>query len=33
MDQSADPVDPMLRHELDVRQATCKHARTIAGND
>ena len=33
IDQSAAPVDPMLSHELDVRQATCKHARTIAGND
>ena len=33
IDQSADPADPMLSHELDVRQATCKHARTIAGND
>ena len=31
--QSTAPVDPMLSHELEVRQATCKHARTIAGND
>ena len=31
--ESKAPVDPMLTHELDVRQATCKHARTIAGND
>ena len=31
--QSSASVDPMLSHELDVRQATCKHARTIAGND
>ena len=30
---AASPVDPMLRHELEVRHATCKHARTIAGND
>tara|TARA_Y100000739_G_scaffold141343_1_gene121880 strand:+ start:833 stop:988 length:156 start_codon:yes stop_codon:yes gene_type:complete len=31
--QSSASVDPMLSHELDVRQANCKHARTIAGND
>ncbi len=31
--ESKGPVDPMLSHELEVRQATCKHARTIAGND
>ena len=31
--ESTAPVDPMLSHELDVRQATCKQARTIAGND
>jgi regulator of sirC expression with transglutaminase-like and TPR domain len=31
--ESTAPVDPMLSHELEVRQATCKHARTIAGND
>ena len=31
--ESTAPVAPMLRHELEVRQATCKHARTIAGND
>jgi regulator of sirC expression with transglutaminase-like and TPR domain len=31
--ESTAPVDPMLKHELEVRQATCKHARTIAGND
>ena len=31
--ESTASVDPMLSHELDVRQATCKHARTIAGND
>ena len=31
--ESTAPVDPMLNHELEVRQATCKHARTIAGND
>ena len=33
IEQSTAPVDPMLSHELEVRQATCKHARTIAGND
>ena len=31
--ESTAPVDPMLSHELEVRQATCKQARTIAGND
>ena len=31
--ESTAPVKPMLSHELEVRQATCKHARTIAGND
>ena len=31
--ESKAPVDPMLSHELEVRQATCKQARTIAGND
>ena len=31
--ESTASVDPMLSHELDVRQATCKHARTIAGSD
>ena len=31
--ESTAPIDAMLNHEFDVRQATCKHARTIAGND
>ena len=26
-------LDPMLRHELEVRQATCKQRRTINGKD
>ena len=28
-----DNADPMLRHELKVRQATCKHRRSINGKD
>ena len=28
-----DRTDPMLRHELKVRQATCKQRRTINGKD
>ena len=28
-----DRADPMLRHELTVRQATCKQRRTINGKD
>ena len=31
--QSSRPVDPMLQHELQVRQSTCKHSRTMADND
>ena len=31
--QADKPVDPMLRHELEVRQETCKQSRTIAGSD
>ena len=31
--RSNQPVDPMLQHELQVRQTTCKHSRTIAGSD
>ena len=28
-----DRADPMLRHELNVRQATCKQRRSINGKD
>ena len=28
-----DNADPMLRHELNVRQATCKQRRSINGKD
>ena len=28
-----DNADPMLRHELNVRQATCKQRRSIKGKD
>ena len=31
--QSTQPVDPMLQHELQVRQTSCKQSRTIAGSD
>ena len=31
--QSNQPVDPMLQHELQVRQAACKQSRTMAGKD
>jgi len=31
--QSDQPVDPMLQHELEVRQTTCKQSRTMAGSD
>ena len=27
------PVDPMLQHELQVRQSSCKQSRTMAGSD
>ena len=31
--QSAQPVDPMLQHEMQVRQTNCKQSRTMAGSD
>ena len=31
--QSTQPVDPMLQHELQVRQTNCKQSRTMAGSD
>jgi len=31
--QSSQPVDPMLQHELRVRQSSCKQSRTMAGSD
>ena len=31
--RSAQPVDPMLQHELQVRQSTCKQSRTMSGSD
>ena len=31
--QSNQPVDPMLQHELHVRQSSCKQSRTMAGSD
>ena len=31
--QSKQPVDPMLQHELRVRQSNCKQSRTMAGSD
>ena len=31
--QSKQPVDPMLQHELQVRQSSCKQSRTMAGSD
>ena len=31
--RSGQPVDPMLQHELQVRQSTCKQSRTMAGSD
>ena len=30
---SSQPVDPMLQHELQVRQSTCKQSLTMAGSD
>ena len=33
LEQSSQTVDPMLRHELEVRQTTCKQSRTMAGSD
>ena len=31
--QSNRPIDPMLEHELQVRQSTCKQSRTMAESD
>ena len=31
--RSSQPVDPMLHHELQVRQSSCKQSRTMAGSD
>ena len=31
--RSSQPVDPMLQHELQVRQSNCKQSRTMAGSD
>ena len=31
--RSSHPVDPMLQHELQVRQSSCKQSRTMAGSD
>ncbi len=31
--RSSQPVDPMLKHELQVRQSSCKQSRTMAGSD
>ena len=31
--QSSQPVDPLLLHELRVRQSSCKQSRTMAGSD
>ena len=33
LDRADRPVDPMLQHELQVRQTTCKQSRTMAGSD
>ena len=33
VNRSSQPVDPMLQHELQVRQTTCKQSRTMAGSD
>ena len=33
LQQSSQPVDPMLQHELQVRQTSCKQSRTMAGSD
>ena len=33
LNRSSQPVDPMLLHELQVRQTTCEQSLTIAGND
>ena len=31
--RSSEPVDPMLQHELQVRQSSCKQSRTMAGSE
>ena len=31
--RSSPPVAPMLQHELQVRQSSCKQSRTMAGSD
>ena len=31
--RSSQSVDPMLQHELQVRQSSCKQSRTMAGSD
>ena len=31
--RSSQPLDPMLQHELQVRQSTCKQPRTMAESD
>ena len=31
--RSSQPVDPMLQHELQVRQSSCKQSRPMAGSD
>ena len=31
--RSSQQVDPMLQHELQVRQSSCKQSRTMAGSD
>jgi len=33
LQQSTQPIDPMLQHELQVRQTSCKQSRTMAGSD
>ena len=33
LNQTKQPVDPMLQHELQVRQSTCKQSRTMADSD
>ena len=33
LERSSQPVDPMLQHELQVRQSNCKQSRTMAGSD
>ena len=33
LNRSSQPVDPMLQHELQVRQSSCKQSRTMAESD